>query len=195
MSSKRSGFTLVELIIVMVLFIVVAVKAAMLLDIASESQTHDTAEVALEDQARRTLDQIAFAVMGANRETLFPDPQSPTYSEDVLYEVSVGVQAGAVVWGEPEQIALAAGSSQVVWSQNPGLPAERRVVWANVVRPYLEGEVFNGVDDNNNGLIDERGLNFTLQGDRVTIRLTLERAHDDGETYLETVSTTVTLRN
>lgn len=194
-TSSRAGFTMLELGIVMVLLVIVAVKAAMLFDIAAESQTEDTAQVALEDQARRTMDQIAFAVMGANRETLFPDPESPTYSEDVQYEVSLGVQAGAVVWGDPERIALGQGNQQVVWSQNPGEPEERRVVWTNVVRPFLEGELFNGVDDNGNGLIDERGLNFTLQGNRVTIRMTLERTSPDGVVFTQSVSTGVTLRN
>ena len=195
MRTSRAGFTLLELGIVMVLLVIVAVKAVMLFDIAAESQTEDTAQVALEDQARRTMDQIAFAVMGANRETLFPDPESPTYSEDVQYEVSLGVQAGAVVWGDPERIALGQGNQQVVWSQNPGEPEERRVVWTNVVRPFLEGEFFNGVDDNGNGLIDERGLNFTLQGNRVTIRMTLERTSPDGAVFTQSVSTGVTLRN
>ena len=194
-SGRRGGFTLVELIIVLVLLTVVGVKAALLLDIASDSQSRDTAEVALEDQAHRTVDQIAFAVMGANRETLFPDPQSPTYSEDVEYEVSLGVAAGVVVWGDPERIALEGTDTQVAWRENPGEVNERRVVWSNVVRPYLEGETFNGIDDNGNGLIDEKGLNFTLQGDQVTIRLTLERTRPDGEVYTQSVSTRVTLRN
>ena len=194
-SGRRGGFTLVELIIVLVLLTVVGVKAALLLDIASDSQSRDTAEVALEDQAHRTVDQIAFAVMGANRETLFPDPQSPTYSEDVEYEVSLGVAAGVVVWGDPERIALEGTDTQVAWRENPGEVNERRVVWSNVVRPYLEGETFNGIDDNGTGLIDEKGLNFTLQGDQVTIRLTLERTRPDGEVYTQSVSTRVTLRN
>lgn len=194
-TSSRAGFTLMELGIVMVLLVIVAVKAVMLFDIAAESQTEDTAQVALEDQARRTMDQIVFAVMGANRETLFPDPESPTYSEDVQYEVSLGVQAGAVVWGDPERIALGQGNQQVVWSQNPGEPDERRVVWTNVVRPFLEGELFNGIDDNGNGLIDEQGLNFTLQGNRVTVRMTLERTSPDGAVFTQSVSTGFTLRN
>jgi len=195
METRRSGYTLVELSICMVLLVIVTFKAAMLFDIATETQTEDTAQVALEDQARRTLDQIAFAVMGADRETLFPDPASPTYSEDVEYHVSLGVQGGVVIWGDPEKIALGGAGSQVVWSQNPGAANERRVVWANVVRPFLEGEVFNGVDDNGNGLVDEKGLNFTLQGDRVTIRMSLERTNSDGNVYTQSVESSVTLRN
>jgi prepilin-type N-terminal cleavage/methylation domain-containing protein len=191
--ARRAGFTAIELSIVLVLLVIVAIKAAMLFDFAAKSQIEDTAELALEDQARRTLDQVAFAVMGANRETLFPDPDSPNHDSRVWYEVSLGVEDGEVVWGDPEEISGA--NSQVVWSQNPGQADERRVVWSNVVRPFLEGEIQNGQDDNQNGLIDENGLNFTLQGNRVTIRLTLERAQPSGGVHTQSVETSVTLRN
>ena len=193
MHARRAGFTAIELSIVLVLLVIVGIKAAMLFDFAAKSQIEDTAELALEDQARRTLDQVAFAVMGANRETLFPDPDSPNHDSRVWYEVSLGVEDGEVVWGDPEEIS--GDNSQVVWSQNPGQADERRVIWSNVVRPFLEGEIQNGQDDNQNGLIDENGLNFTLQGNRVTIRLTLERAQPNGGVHTQSVETSVTLRN
>jgi prepilin-type N-terminal cleavage/methylation domain-containing protein len=193
---RRAGFTIMEVAIALVLVAVVSIKVALLLDMASTSETEDAAEMALEDQTRRVLDQIAFAVMGANRETLFPDPESPTYSEEVQYEVSIGVEDGEVVWGDPEQIGLEDGNdTRVLWLQNPGELEERRVVWCNVVRPFLEGEVMNGVDDNGNGLVDEKGLNFTLQGNMVAIRLSLERVRTGGEVITNTVETQVTLRN
>jgi hypothetical protein len=195
MRPRRAGFTVIELAIALVLLVVVSIKAAMLFDFAAESQLEDAADLALEDQARRTLDQIAFAVMGADRETLFPDPEAPAHETRVEYKVSLGVQDGEVVWGDPEEIALSGQDSQVVWSQNKGQPEERHVVWSNVVRPYLEGEVLNGVDDNDNGLIDEKGLMFTLQGNRVTIRLSLQRAQSTGTVLTQSVETSVTLRN
>ena len=158
----------------------------------------DTMELVLdsfEDQAMRVIDQISFAVMGANRATLFPDPESPTYTENVSYQVSLGVEDGEVVWGDTERIEMAAATSQVVWRSNPGEPEELRVVWCNLVRPFLEGELNNGIDDNGNGLIDESGLNFTLQGNTVLIRLTLERTDANGKPVEQSVETRVTLRN
>ena len=193
---RDAGFTIIEVAIALVLLAVVSIKIALLLDMASTSETEDAAEMALEDQTRRVLDQIAFAVMGANRETLFPDPESPTYSEEVQYEISLGVQDGQVVWSDPEQIGLEDGNdARVLWLQNPNQLEERRVVWCNIVRPFLEGEVLNGVDDNGNGLVDEKGLNFTLQGNMVAIRLSLERVRSNGETITNSVETQVTLRN
>ncbi len=196
MTRSRAGFTIIEVSIAVVLLVIVSVKVTMLLDMAAEAESESSAAMALEDQARRTLDQIAFAVVGANRETLFPDPESPTHSDDVWYEVSLGVQNGQVVWGDPEQIGILPGNqNQVLWIENPGVAAERRVVWCNVARPFLEGEELNGIDDNGNGLIDEKGLNSTLQGNRVSIRLSLERTDARGDVVTRTVETRVTLRN
>ena len=50
-------------------------------------------------------------------------------------------------------------------------------------------------DRNENGVIDERGLSFQVDGDSVTIRMTLEQADTEGELVTSTVQTTVTCRN
>jgi len=193
--NRRAGMTVTELAISMVLLVVVGFKSAMLLGMAADADSENTTRITLEDQAMRLVDQVSFAVMGANRATLFPDPESPTYTETVSYEVSLGVEDGVVVWSDKEEIRMAVEAEQVVWSSNPGEANERSVVWSNLVRPFLEGELPNGIDDNGNGLVDERGLNFTLQGNTVQIRLTLERVNAEGERIEETVETLVTLRN
>ena len=99
------------------------------------------------------------------------------------------------MWSDQERIGLADNHTQLVWSQNPGKDEELRVVWCNLVGRYLEGELANGTDDNGNELIDEQGLSFSLQGDQVSIRLTLERQGPDGSFVQKTVETTVTCRN
>lgn len=192
----RRGFTLVEGLISITLLGLVFANVTMVLRMSSKTEGQDSSRLMLEDQARRVLDRIAFAVMGSDRESLFPDPASPTYSEELRYSVSLGVQDGEVVWSDPERIGLGQeDQAQLVWSENPDEEDERRVVWCNVIRPFLEGEVPNGVDDNGNGVIDERGLSFTLQGEMVSIRLCLERALSDGTVVTQTVETIVTCRN
>jgi hypothetical protein len=83
----------------------------------------------------------------------------------------------------------------IVWTENPGLVDERRVIRSHWVREYLEGELPNGLDDNGNGLRDERGLCFSIEGDVLTIRITLERRDDDGRIHTKTVQTSVRVRN
>jgi hypothetical protein len=193
-ASARGGWTVVELAIALVLLATIAVKATLVLTTANETQGQDSAQMSLEDQARRVLDRIAYAIMGADRETLFPEPVSPIPSTMLRYQVSLGFEDGDVIWDD-EQIGLSVDEEQVLWRKNPGMPGELRVAWCNVVRPYLDGEVFNGSDDNANGVIDEKGLAFVIDRDAVTIRLSLERIGPAGEPITQTVQTTVTVRN
>lgn len=192
----RRGLSTLELVIALALFAVVGVKAAMVLTSANEAYEDNTAVMSLEDQARRTLDQIAYAIMGADRETLFPDPSSPIYSASLNYSLTLGVDAdGNVIYDDPEEIGLSADESQVIWRKNPDTPDETRVAWCNVVRPFLEGELMNAIDDNGNNVIDEKGLAFVVNKDAVTVRLSLERDSSGGESVTQTVETIVTMRN
>lgn len=185
---------MVEVLIGLVFLTILAAKFAVLFEQTSVFSGSEAASITLEDQARVALDRIAYAVMGSDRESLDPNLESPAFSADIEYKVSLGVVNGVVVWGEPEQIQVPGGSSELVWAQNPGDPDERRVVWSRLVAPLLEGELPNGVDDNGNGLIDEQGLTFVLTGNSVEVTLTLSRPNEDGPPIIETVTTVVTCR-
>jgi len=192
--TSRAGFTLIETCIVSVLTLVVVVKAAYVVDTALGVANDETASMHYEDQARRVLDRIALAVMGSDRETLLPEIEE-IHSNSIRYTFSLGLENGSIVWSDPEEISLDAGNGAIQWRENPGAAEERRTVWSNLVSPLLEGEVINGADDNGNGLIDEDGLSFVLDGQSVVIRLTLRRPEVDGRTVQETVEAVVHCRN
>ena len=63
------------------------------------------------------------------------------------------------------------------------------------VRPFLEGEIDNGKDDNGNGLIDEPGFCLDRVGDVWTLRLSLQRRDGAGRTVTRTMETAVRPRN
>lgn len=191
--TSRSAFTVIELVISIALLAIVIVKLTIVMNEASNSQRRETASMRLEDNVRRVLDRISYAVLGADRETLFPNGQQPDENDWIEYRASLGVEDGSIVWTDPEKIAL--DGNQVYWAVNEGDPEERRVVWCSAVRALLESEFPNGLDDNVNGLTDEGGLSFTLQGDSLTIRLTLEQEAKDGPPLTESAETTVTCRN
>lgn len=193
-----AGFTLVEVSIALLLFVLVIVKGVMIFNMAQRSQDDDSTEMLLDSQARAVLDRIAYALMGADRDSLTPDPSAPVYSPNLRYRVSLGVEEGEIVWGGFEAIQLGESSEDgqsVLWLENPGSEAERRAVWCSAVRPFLEGEYPNGKDDNGNGLIDERGLSFTLEQGRVVIQLSIEKQKSDGSTFVQTVESAVRIRN
>mgnify|MGYP000916787162 FL=1 len=68
-------------------------------------------------------------------------------------------------------------------------------MWTRASAKFLEGEISNGIDDNGNGLIDERGLSFEVQGKMVVIRITIEKPGPEGTLSTKTLETRVTCRN
>lgn len=55
--------------------------------------------------------------------------------------------------------------------------------------------IMDGVDNNGNGLIDEEGLSFELDGSTLIIRLALEKVDHKGRTHTVSNETSVTFRN
>ncbi len=189
----KRRITLIELIIACAVASLVVMQAVMVADSAGDVVKTQPASIVLEDQARMVLDRIAYSIVGAGRETLNPTMEGE-HVIGLKYRASLGVTEGEVVWDDPEEVGLEEDTT-VVWKENADLPDERRIVWSRLVRDLLDGEVFNDVDDNGNGLIDEDGLSFTIDGDLVTIRLTLQRALENGEIVSETVETVVACRH
>ena len=192
--SPRSGWTLIELSLVVILVTVVMGKAVVVMKSAMGFASEATASMHYEDQARRVMDRIALAIMGADRQQLVPQIEE-VHSSGIRYRFSLGLENGAVVWSDPEEIHLDGTGTEVEWRENPDAAGEKKVVWTSLVSPLLEGEIVNGVDDNGNGLVDEDGLSFVIDGDSVRIRLTLQRPEVNGRTVPETVEALVTCRN
>jgi len=190
----RAGLSALEVVVGVALLAAVVAKVILVSSAASNVSSEDLANIVVEDQARLTLDRIAYSIMGSDRASLIPDAETPAFSARIRYRLSLGVQNGVVVWDDPELIALSEDDRKLRWFEDPGGAAERAVVWCDAVRELLEGEELNGVDDNGNGLIDESGLTFEIDGNTVTVTLTLERPTRGGRTVVRTVSTTVTCR-
>jgi hypothetical protein len=194
-TGSRSGLTVIELCVTLTLLALVTVKGVMILRMTNRSQASETADMDLEDSARRLLDRIAYAIMGSTRDRLFPDPESPIFSDSVEYVVSLGVEDGEVVWSDPDRISLDDAGKRVSCLEAVDTTHERETTWTNVARPFLEGELPNGIDDNGNGLVDERGLTFTLDGNSVHIELSMERPGLEGTMITKSVRRSVTIRN
>jgi hypothetical protein len=193
-SSSRAGWSLIEVVLASALTLGVMGKAAFVVNSALGLAGSSTASMHHEDQARAVIDRIALAVMGSDRGTLFPQVEE-LHTNSLRYTFSLGIEDGEVVWSAPEVIRLDAGKDSVEWVENPGAADERRAVWTSLVAPLLEGEEINGVDDNGNGLVDEDGLSFVLEGQRVVIRLTMRRPESDGRMVVQTVESVVYCRN
>ena len=193
--SRRAGFTLLEISIAVGLLSVIGIKLVQVLSSASRYSSTENSSFILEERATAVLDRIVYAIMSTNRETLLPEAAEPLHSESLHYQIKLGVEDGEVVWDDPEMIGVDQNPNQMIWARNPGAETERRLVWCNLVAPFLEGEIPNGKDDNGNGIVDESGLSFTVVHNKVTIRLTLERRGSDGTLHTKYIETNATCRN
>jgi len=193
--ASRAAFTLLEMVISIGLVALVVTNIVLAMDTSTKAYEVGSSRVEIEEQARRTLDRIALAIMGSSRDGLAPGQEHPLHTSSLTYQLNLGYQDGEAVWSDPERIEREEEAALIAWSRNPGAPEEQRVVWTKWVREYMNGEVANGIDDNGNGLIDEKGLSFTINGDLVTIRLTLERVGPDGTALTVPLETQVNVRN
>lgn len=194
--STRGGFSLIEVLIALGLMGLVLGNVYMVLGRGTRSYSEQTGDSIADAHARRTLDRVALAIVGASRSTIYDALEAPFSGSEINYQTCLGVQDGELVWSPPQRIALTNDNGrQVTWFEDPGLEDERRVAWSNWVTPLFQGEIENGLDDNDNGLRDEKGLSFDLDGDSVIIRLTIEKPGVDGESIVKTLDARVTCRN
>ena len=83
----------------------------------------------------------------------------------------------------------------LAWTANPAQPDEQRVILAHDLCEFLVGEDFNGADDNANGLTDEHGLSFSIAGDILTIRVSVQGLGPTQNLITKSAETSVFLRN
>lgn len=193
---SRAGFTVIEISIAVGIVAIVGINMSMLMRATAEGHSQAREQEILESHARQTLDRIVLALQSAARDSVIPAAEAPLYSSAVDYEISLGVEDGEVVWGDPERIGLALDSGEVIWFRSVNTEAERRVVWGRHVNPTMVDETpANGLDDNANGIIDELGLSFTVDDNSVLVRMTLAKPGQGGNTLFLPVEQRVAFRN
>ncbi|MCC6407055.1 MAG: prepilin-type N-terminal cleavage/methylation domain-containing protein [Planctomycetes bacterium] len=124
----RGGFTLLELSIASVVLLIVLGAMVRALTSGSSAFEEGTSVAEADANAQRLLDRIADELRDADFSTFAPAATAPFGSDSLTFNRGRGWAAGALVHG-PTQI----------------------------LRSVIDtGELDNGVDDNGNGLIDER---------------------------------------
>jgi prepilin-type N-terminal cleavage/methylation domain-containing protein len=191
----RAGFTLIEVVVAATLTGLIVANLYMVFGDSSKAIRAKTIEFDTEVEARRVLDRIAMSVIGAERATVDVATEAPLSSNSINYQVSNGFTENEVEFSPVRRIAHD-GTTQISWAESPGSASERRAVWTSHAAQFLAGEIENGIDDNGNGLIDEGGLSFDFEGDKmVVIRLTIRRRAPEGTLTTKTLETRVCCRN
>jgi hypothetical protein len=143
---------------------------------------------------RRALDRIAHELTTAALDTLTP-AALPLGAETLSFNQVVDAVNGNRVLGPRMNVTFDADTGRLVLTRDAGGANERTVVLSRSVAPMAPGESLDLDDENDNGLIDERGFNVVRVGDMVLLRLTLTRIGLDGRDVVHSMETSVKLRN
>jgi len=131
---RRGGFTLLELVIATVLLSLMLGTMGLVQMRARDASRVGMAREQVETTCRRSLDRVADELQGVVRGLLFPDPSTSLGTSTITYQHPTGVStAGVVSWDTPSSLSLELDA----------------------------GEIDNGIDDDGDGLIDERRLVLT----------------------------------
>ncbi|MBL8860149.1 MAG: prepilin-type N-terminal cleavage/methylation domain-containing protein [Planctomycetes bacterium] len=195
---RSSGFTLIEITIALVLLVVVVGNVYWLLQKTTTAISSQNTAYDIDTHARRAMDKIIMALVGARANDVMIPTGSPNYTSLLNYRESMGLDAnGADIPSDPQRIERTnVDGGEVTWFKNPDTSNEKRVIFTRNVPQFLKDELGNGVDDNANGIIDETGLAFEMNDrNSITVYLTLTRTMPDGTVVSRELHETVTCRN
>jgi len=132
-SSDARGFTLIEVLISSALFSLVAGSIAMLSLRSNSAVMSTTLQSGVDNDCRRALDRVALELTSSGTSVLTPPPSVPFGTDSLTFRQGIGANAGVIVWGPQARFAF----------------------------EYETGEIDDGIDNNQNGLIDEGQLVLT----------------------------------
>lgn len=212
-ASRRSAFTLLEMIVSMATLAIVLGSVGMFQKRSEEQSRSALARERAETNGRRTVDRVAAELRGVGFSLLNPDPTSLLGTSTITYQKPSGVtNAGVLIWGTPSRLRLElepretndgtdedgdglVDERRLVLVRDVGTLDERTIVLCTGISELSDGELPNGLDDNGNGLIDEPGFSVLRFGDLLNIQLTTSAAVGDGTSATSRITTSVVLRN
>lgn len=182
---KRRGLTLIEILIAVTVFMVLASTIYLMMASTSDAYASGSIQAGLNAQARDLLERLTLELSDAGIGTL--NPSIPTGATALTFQRNVGYAGGVIAYG----------------------PA---VTYAFVTET---GEYPNGTDDNGDGRIDEGrlvrtenneavtlsrdlaagGIAFTRVGNAMQIVLVLEKVDDRRQVVRTTSTTAIQVRN
>lgn len=214
---RSVGFTLVEVVLSAALLGMIFGAAALVTISSSgayeETSTHSRAASAV----RRSLERCSQELSLTSVTTLTPDPLFVvgvvnTGVSTLTFTPIIGAGLTAPVWDAPRRLQLSFSPTdandgvdndgdgvvddcQLELVLDIGTADQRTIVLRQHLREYYAGETFNGIDDNGNGLTDERGFHVTRTGSLLTVRICVEQPGRGGATLIDTLETSIDVRN
>lgn len=198
-AAHRSGFTLIEAMIAMTVFLLITVNVNLVIGAGRSAATTGAFMMSIEDELHLTIDRVSLALMAADSQEVDGPNQLPMSSNTVRFQTSLGMNDGQVVHGPVEDVRwlpTAENEGKIEWRENPGDVTERAVVWSKHVPIAFQAEILdNFTDDNRNDIRDESGLAFTMLARTISIHLTVAREDNDGHELSRNKRSVITCRN
>lgn len=205
--AAQSGMALIEIVLALAVLSVLAVSVGSVLDTGLGAY-ETSSPSSVRQMSHRALDRITEQLEFAGHGTLSRN----VVGSSIRFRPCLGSTGATKDFGnlrllrwrpEPEDPVDGKDNDgdglidegMVFFRTDVGDPSERRVILIRGVARLLEGEVENGLDDNGNGEVDERGLLFQIEPNAVRVHLTLLRPGPDGKIVARTARTVVALRN
>ena len=202
------GMTLVELAIATTILATVVVALAAGMSTAFGVFRGTVTFVDLERRANAALDKIASELADVPESALITDLEAVDFTSSISYQRQTGWADGAPVFGPVTTIAWAPDPmdptdgkdndgdgviDEGVITRKAG--SESPITIATNVALLFEGETDDNKDENGNGLADETGLSFSLEGGAVAIRITMTRRGPDGEVSTASAESSIRLQD
>jgi prepilin-type N-terminal cleavage/methylation domain-containing protein len=209
---SKGGFTLLEMTMAMTIMGVALAGAAMVSKSGSEAYRTGAATTQLEQNLHRALLRAADEISATGAALLVPDPLEGLAYDDLYFQPVIGFSGASPDLGPSNRLVAELEPSEapdgidndgdglvdereLVLVRDAGGAGEQRVVLCRGVLEYLEGETFNGADDNGNGIEDEPGFHFERNGNVMTIRLSLGGQDHLGRVFVRTAELDARMRN
>jgi len=207
---SRRGALLVEVVLAAALLALVSGSAVLLTNVMRRSYRTEFTVNLVTENVDTAMSEMVSRLREADLDAVFPAAAPGAFSDWIDFErvVLPGFPAAT-----PESFVLEADPNDpddgvdndgdgriderfLVWYENRGLVGEKRRILSKSVAEDLAGEIpGNLLDDNGNGVADEKGLCFEFQEGRIVVHLTIEKVDAFGSLVRRTIERTVALRN
>lgn len=211
-TSAQRGFTFLEMVAVVVVLAIVGGLGVQAVQMTTGASSTTVFQSDLDGRAHRVLTRVVRELQESQAASFLPLPEAP-FGADVLDYRSAEIDAtDRIVMGAYRRLELLPAANDprdgldndsdglvdehVLWLvRDVGLAGESRTELVRNVAAFLEGEEPNAADDNDNGLVDERGFSLVLQDGILHVRISLQGRSPDNQIVTRTAETKVWIRN
>ena len=209
MSARNTkGHTLVEIMVVVTVMAIFLTAVGLVSLRTSDAFEEGSRGAELDSGLHRALETVVRELEDVGRNELTPEPVAPLGAESMDFRVLENNDVGELAWSPLRRIAWERepgeaddgfdndgdgliDEGRVVWSELPGQPDERRRVLVSGVPELDPQETVNFADEDKDTLIDERGFALLIEGDVLSVQLSVGGVDEGGRVRTRSAGTSI----